>query len=165
MAHELAFGGAEHPDVVDQHAIGVAHALIRVEEHDEENERDGQRDLRPDAETEPEQEQRREDDARHRVQHLDVRIEDARQERRPREREAERDANRRADEQAEERFLQRDREVSPQRAARDPADDTRADVARPAHEERIEQLQRDERLPRAEKRYADGELPKKDGRA
>ena len=44
---------AEHADVVDQHAIRIAHALVGVEEHHEEHERDGERDFRPDAKPEP----------------------------------------------------------------------------------------------------------------
>src|SRR4026209_1155546 len=40
VAHQLAFGGAEHADVRDQHPIGVAHALVGAEEHHEEHQRD-----------------------------------------------------------------------------------------------------------------------------
>ena len=120
VADELTLAGAEHPHVVDQHAIGVAHALIRAEEHHEEHQRHRQRHLRPDAEAEPEQEQRREHDARHRVQHLDVGIEDAGDHRRAAEREAEPDSQRRAGHQTEQRFFERDREMPPQRAGNRP---------------------------------------------
>src|SRR5581483_6740287 len=109
MANELPFGRAEHPRVVDQDWIGIANALVGIEEHHEENERHRQSDLRPDAEAEPEQEYRREDHPWDGVEHRDVRVADARDEGRPREREPEGDADRSADDQPQHGFLERGR--------------------------------------------------------
>jgi len=63
VADELTLRRAEHAHVVDQDAIGVAHALIRVEEHHE------RRPASPSAtfdqmRARTQQEQWREDDAR-----------------------------------------------------------------------------------------------------
>ena len=165
VTDELTLRRAQHAHVVDQHLARVADALVRAEEHHEEHERDRERDLRPDAEAEPEQKQRREHDARDGVQHFDVGIEHRRGRRRSRQREPERDAERGAGGQAEQRFFERHDQMRPERAARDPCPDAANDIGRPADEERIEHLQRDEPLPQRERGEADEDLPDEYGRS
>src|SRR6476659_7638535 len=67
VPNQLTLGCAQHPRVVDDHAIDLTHTTKRVEEHDEENDGDATRELRPDPSTAPQKKDRSQDHARQRV--------------------------------------------------------------------------------------------------
>src|SRR6516165_7601603 len=163
VTHQLPFAGAEHPNAVDDAAISVPHALIRVEEHDKEDEGHSQRHLRPDAEPEPQKEQGGEDNAWDGVQHRNIRIQHARRERRARQHEPERDADRCPDDQPEHSLLERHDQMPPERAVRHPERNPPGDVGRSAEKERVEQLERGARLPSRKDDGPEGKLGKRYG--
>jgi hypothetical protein len=145
---------------MQQHGVGVAHAVVGGEQAYEEHDRGAHRHLRRDADAEPHHEERRQRRARQSVDGDEEGVEDRVQAWRECQHHARHDPENRTDHEGEERLPRRHIDVRLEHAAVEEIDEALADRRRRREEIRVEPFPANGDLPGPERDHEHADAPR-----